>query len=99
MAVRFVLLEAAGDGEEEHDVPRDADLGPHFQVDISDAGIQAGAHKKVINEAPGHTHRFSGDNGGKVHEVGHKPTPKHSNGHEVAEVVDDTGQAEDVEVV
>ena len=91
VTVSLVLFEAAGDGEEEQDMPGDADLSPHLQVDFSDAGVQASTHKKVVNEVPGHAHRFSRNNGGKVHEECHKPTPEHSDGHKVAEVVDDAG--------
>lgn len=99
IAVGFVLLEAARDGEEEHDVPWDADLSPHLQVDVSDAGVQASTHEKVINEVSRHAHRLSGNDGGKVHEERNRPTPKHSDGHKVAEVVDDAGQTEYFEVV
>ena len=99
VSVSLVLLEAAGNGEEKHDVPRDADFSPHLQVDVSDTGVQASTHENVVNETSGHTNGLSGNDGGKVHEERDKPAPEHSDGHKVAEVVDDAGQAEDVEVV
>jgi len=80
-------------------VPGDADLSPHLQVDVSNTGVQASTHENVVNKTSRHTNGFSGNEGGKVHEERNKPTPKHCDGHEVAKVVDDAGQAEDVEVV
>jgi len=99
ITVGFILFEATGDGEEEYDVPGNADLSPHLQVDVPNAGIQASTHEKVINEASRHTHGLSSNDSCKVHEERDKPTPEHSDSHEVAEVVDDTGQTENVEVV
>ena len=80
-------------------MPGDANLSPHLQVDISDAGIQASAHEKIVNETPRHTDGLSSNDGCKVHEKRDKPTPEHSDGHKVAEIVDDTGQAENIEIV
>lgn len=80
-------------------MPGDTNLSPHLQIDVSDAGVQASTHEKVIDEVSGHTHRLSGDDGGIVHEERNKPTPEHSDGHEVTEVVNDAGQAENFEVV
>lgn len=91
IAVGLVLFEAAGYGKEEDDVPRDANLGPHLQVDVSDAGVQTSTHEKVVDEIPGHTHGFTGNDGGKVHEERNEPTPEHSDSHKVTKVVDDAG--------
>lgn len=99
ITVSFILFEATRDGEKEYDMPGDADLSPHLQVDVSNAGIQASAHEQVINEAPRHTDGLSGNDSCKVHEERDEPTPEHSDGHKVAEVVDDAGKTEDVKVM
>ena len=72
-------------------MPGDANIGPHLHVDFSDAGVQASAHENVIEEVSGHADGFSGNDRGKVREEWQRPTPKHGDGHEVAEVVDDAG--------
>ena len=80
-------------------MPGDADLSPHLQVDVSNAGIQASAHEKVIDKASRHAHGLSSNDSCKVHEERDGPTPEHGDGHKVAEVVDDAGKTEDVKVV
>lgn len=80
-------------------MPWDADLGPHLQVDVSNAGVQASPHEEIVDEASGHTHGLSSNDGRKVHEERDKPAPEHGDGHKMAEVVDNTGQAENVEIV
>lgn len=99
IAILLVLLAGTRDGHEKHDDPRDADLEPHLEVDGANAGIQACAHEDVVDETSGHTNLVPCGDGDEVHEEGHTEANDHGDSHEVTEVVDDLGHAEDVVVV
>ena len=99
VSILLILLACTRDGHEKHDDPRDADLEPHLEVDRANAGVQARAHKDVVDEATRHTDLVPGGDCDEVHEEGHTEADNHGDSHEVAEVVDDLGHAEDVVVV
>ena len=99
ITIRVVLLARTGDGHEEHDNPGNADLEPHLEVDGSESWVQDSAHKHVVNEVPRHTNLVPSRNREEVHAERHAEADDHRDGHEMTEIVDDGGEAEDAVVV
>ena len=97
--ILFILFACTRDGQEKHDYPRNADFRPHFQVNRTNAGVKRGAHKYIIYKVARHAHLFAASDGPEVGPKGYGEAPDHGNGHDVAVVVDDFCEAEDVIVV
>lgn len=75
LATKLVLLDKAGQGNVEKDGPEHADLGPHLKVDVSNARIQAGTHKVVIEKVARHTMVCAHDGADNIHKRGHGEAP------------------------
>lgn len=99
VAIGLVLLASTRDGQEEDNDPWDTDLSPHLEVDGAKTGVQASTHEVVVEEVAGHADCSASHDGVKVGEKGDTKAVNHGDGHEMAVVVDDLGEAEDVEVV
>ena len=97
--ILFILFARTRDGQEKHDYPWNADLGPHFQVNRTDAGVECGTHKYVIYKVARHAHLFTTSDSPKISPKGHREAPDHGNRHDVAIVVNDFCEAEYVIVV
>ena len=97
--IKFILLTCARDSQEEHDHPRNPDLGPHFQVNGANTRVESGAHEHIVDEVTRHAHLFTTCDGPKVCPKRYRETPDHGNRHDVPVVVYDFGEAEYVIVV
>ena len=86
--ILFILLACAGDGQEENDNPRNADLGPHFQVNRADSRIESGTHEDVVYKVTRHAHLFTTRDGPKVSPKRYSEAPDHGDRHDVAIVID-----------
>ena len=95
----FILFACAGDGQEEHYDPRNANFCPHFQVNGANSRVESGAHEDIVYEVTRHAHLFTTCDGPKVSPKGYSEAPDHGNRHDVAVVIDDLRKAEYVVIV
>lgn len=92
-------MTASRHGQEENDDPRNANFSPHLQVNGTNTGVQTSTHENVIHEAPRHANLVPGCDRNEIHSEGHSKTVNHGNGHDVAIVVNDFSETENVVVV
>ena len=87
------------DGQKEDNNPRNANLCPHLEVNRANARVQASAHKDVIDEIARHANLITSCDGEEIHPKGDCKAVDHRNRHDMAVVVDDFCEPEDVVVV
>ncbi len=97
--ILFVLFARARDCQEKYNYPRDTDFRPHLQINRTNTRVECGAHEYVVYEVARHAHLFAAGNGPKVSSKGYSEAPDHGDGHDMAIVVDDLREAEDVVIV
>ena len=94
ISILFILLAGTRDREEENNIPRDADLSPHLEVNTSNAGVKRCTHEDIVNEVARHPNLLPSCDCNEVHAEADRESIDMSNGHEVAVVVDDGGEPE-----
>lgn len=99
VAVSFILLASARYSKEKDDVPGNTDFCPHFQIHGTDARVKSGTHEVVIEKVSRHPHRGPRQHRMKIGDERDAKAVNHRHGHQVSEIVDYFGEAEDVENV
>jgi len=99
VAVCFVLLASPRNGEEEDDDPGDANLGPHFQVDVPQARVEHGTHEIVVEKVSRHANGVVGHDGEEVGDERDTEAINHGHAHEMTIVVDDLSEPKNMVVV
>jgi hypothetical protein len=97
--ILFVLFAGTRDRQEKYNYPRDANLRPHLQINRTNTRVEGGTHEYVVKEVARHSQLFSTGDGPKVRSKRYRKTPDHGDSHDVAIVVDDLREAEDVVIV
>lgn len=99
-SVDLVLLEHDGKPQQEQNIPRQADLEEHLQVDDADSGVQWSTHEQVVDVVARHAVVVLG-NKQRVHVKTNGEGEPIENGarHDLREVVEDVVELEDARPV
>ncbi|KAG7861427.1 hypothetical protein KL919_002161 [Ogataea angusta] len=99
-AVLLVLFETHAIAEEKQRVPRQSDLEEHFQVDDADSRVERSTHEDIVQVVAGHSQIVLGDEERpQIEADGEAEAGNDGAGHDLAEIVQDVVDFEDVQIV
>lgn len=79
----------------ENDDPRNANLGPHLQINRTEAWVEGSSHKEIVDEISRHTNRSLRGNSVEIGDERDSETVDHTHSHKMTVIVNNLGKAED----
>lgn len=99
VSVGLVLLKRGRERDVKENDPGHANLGPHLEIKLADAGVERSAHEDVVHEVTGHAVLSTRDDGNNVRDQGDSHTKDDGHGHDGTKVVNDVRKTEKTSVV